>query len=156
MWRELALAALLIAALAAVALAWKLRRRLAAIEQALSAAEARGREQGERLAALASWRDGQELIEHAADTGVSMVKAVHLGIADIPFSILEAIPPTAAPTRAVRQVHDAISEGIYGALGALNKAVGRELRKGMGADARPAAVPNEKSPATTAPQGDKP
>ncbi|WP_043114033.1 hypothetical protein [Solimonas soli] len=147
MWIELALLALLGTAGAGAALAWRVGRQLAALELAITAAEARGREQEARLTALVDWRDGQELVEHAADTGVSMVKAVHMGIADIPFSILEAIPPTAVPTRVVRQVHDAISEGIYAALSGLNKAVGRELRKGIGS--KPAA-PIDAAPARDA------
>ena len=127
---------LVLGAVAAVA-AWLLDRRLAGLEDAIAGAEARGREQAERLRTLAQWRSNQEFAEHAVDTGTSVVRAVHKGIAAIPFSILESIPSTAPGTRAVRQVHDAISDGIYAAIAGLNKAVGRELRKGMGAAGTP-------------------
>jgi len=145
MWIELALAVLLLAAASSAVLVWRLHRQIADLEVAVADAEARGREQAERLTALAQWRDAQEVVEHTAETSVSMVKAVHMGIANIPFSILEAIPPTAVPTRIVRQIHNTISEGVYSALSGLNRAVGRELRKGLGtnatADAPPAAEP---------------
>ncbi len=137
MWLEGLLAA---AAVAAVLLAWalwQLRRaasRLAALDEALRHAELAGREQASRLAALEALRDTQQLTEHAIATGTAVVREMHKGIADIPFSVLEAIPAARAPARALRGLHDAISDGVYGALGNLNRAVGRDLRKGFEAE----------------------
>lgn len=122
--------------------AWQLRRSLRQLEDALHRAEAAGREQAARIASLEQLRDSQQLAEHVVETGTSLVREVHKGIAGIPFGILEAIPGAREPARAVRGLHDAISEGVYGALSGLNKAVGRELRKGLEPPAGGAAAPS--------------
>lgn len=109
----------------------RLSARLRALDAQLQRAEALGQEQAARLAALETLRDSQQLAEHAVATGTAVVKEVHKGIANIPFSVLEAIPATRAPAQVLRGLHDSISDGVYGALAGLNKAVGRELRKGV-------------------------
>lgn len=132
--------ALLLAALAAgtgallvagLLLASQLARTLDRLAPALARAEAIGLEQARRLAAIDALEDTQRLAESAVDTGTSIVREVHQGIASIPFGILEALPGTRAPAKAVRSVHDAISDGVYDALSGLNRAVGRELRRGL-------------------------
>lgn len=138
------LAALLLFAtgLAAVAL-WRghrLSQQLQVLQAALQRAEAAGHEQAARIAALETLRDGQQLTEHAIATGTAVVKEMHKGIADIPFSVFEAIPVTRAPAKVLRGLHDSISDGVYAALGNLNKAVGRELRKGFEAEASTARL----------------
>lgn len=109
----------------------RLAQRLHALDAQLQRAEALGQEQAARLAALETLRDSQQLAEHAVAAGTAVVKEVHKGIANIPFSVLEAIPATRAPAKALRGLHDSISDGVYGALTGLNKAVGRELRKSV-------------------------
>lgn len=144
--------------------AWQLRRSLRQLEDALHRAEAAGREQAARIASLEQLRDSQQLAEHVVETGTSLVREVHKGIAGIPFGILEAIPGAREPARAVRGLHDAISEGVYGALSGLNKAVGRELRKGLEPPAgsgsqTPPSIPPEMPPppaAESAPEPDEP
>ena len=130
-----ALAALLLIAAGLVSLAlWhskKAARQIKTLEAELHRAEVAGQEQAARIAALETLRDSSQLAEHAIATGTAVVKEVHKGIADIPFSVLEAIAATRAPAKVLRGLHDSISEGVYGALGNLNKAVGRELRKGF-------------------------
>jgi|GEM_PF-1497060 len=130
-----ALLALLLAALAwALLRAWRLSRQMKQLDAQLQRAEVLGQEQAARLATLETLRDSQQLAEHAIATGTAVVKEVHKGIADIPFSVFEAIPATRASAKALRGLHDSISDGVYGALGQLNKAVGRELRKGVPLD----------------------
>ena len=55
----------------------------------------------------------QTEIQQAAEMGVHLgtntVRAVHMGIAAIPFGILEVIPATRHTSRLVRTVHDQIS-----------------------------------------------
>lgn len=130
---ELLVALLLIAAaLCAAALrqSRKAVKQLAQLESDLHRAEVAGREQAAQIKALETLRDTQQLTEHAIATGTAVVKEMHKGIADIPFSVFEAIPATRAPAKALRGLHDSISDGVYSALAGLNKAVGRELRKG--------------------------
>lgn len=129
---ELALAAAgLVGAAVAVALLFRLAGRLAALDARICEAAARGQALANRIEALDRLEERQRLAEEAIATGASVVREVHKGIADIPFSILESIPGTAQPTKVVREIHDKISDGVYGALSGLNKAVGREIRKGM-------------------------
>lgn len=148
----LALLAILTLLLAAIGwYAWQLRRSIRELEQALHRAEAAGREQASRIAALEQLRESQQLAEQAVETGTALVREVHRGIAGIPFGILEAIPGTRAPAQVVRGLHDAISEGIYGAISGLNKGVGRELRKGLQAPPTPPAQEPEGIPPPAAP-----
>jgi len=145
----LALVAALLAGsgLAGAAL-WQARAahaRLKALDAALREAEARGATQAQRLATLEALRDTSQLAEHAIATGTAVVKEVHKGIAEIPFSVLEAIPATREGAKVVRGLHDAISDGVYGAIASLNKAVGRELRKGVPLDSPGAAAANTAS-----------
>ncbi|MDO9451695.1 MAG: hypothetical protein Q7J29_02430 [Stagnimonas sp.] len=124
---------LLIAVALCAAALWhgrKVAAQLAQLEGDLHRAEVAGREQAAQIKALETLRDTQQLTEHAIATGTAVVREMHRGIADIPFSVFEAIPATRAPAKALRGLHDSISEGVYGALAGLNKAVGRELRKG--------------------------
>lgn len=144
------LAALLLAISALLAWAvWrsrKARQELAALEESLRHAEAAGQEQAARIAALETLRDSQQLAEHAIATGTALVREVHKGIADIPFGVLEAIPATRTSARTLRGLHDAISEGVYGALSGLNKAVGRELRNSVPLDGSPPETQAEIKP----------
>ncbi len=131
----------LMAVVAALAMAWQLRRSLQEIDPDIARAEAEGAEQARRVEALESLQEAQRTAEQVVETGTSIVREVHRGIASIPFGILENLPGTAKPTKVVRGVHDAISDGVYGALSGLNKAVGRELRKGMIREEAKATMP---------------
>lgn len=84
--------------------------------------ELRRLENAQRLAAA------QFLAEGAVEGGTRVVQVVHHGIAGIPFGILGAIPVTRAPARAARKAHDLIAEGVYGAISAVNRGIGRLLR----------------------------
>lgn len=81
----------------------------------------------------------QQLAETVIDTGTATVRAVHLGIARIPFGILESIPVTRDATRIVRQTHDIISDAVYGTIRGVNKAAGQVTRTVIGTP--PAASP---------------
>lgn len=71
---------------------------------------------------------GQVLAENVVEGGTSTVRAVHRGIAGIPFGILESIPVTRDSTRIVRKIHDAIADGVYGGISATNKALHQVVR----------------------------
>lgn len=73
----------------------------------------------------------QRLSEAAVSGGTQTVRAIHKGIAAIPFGILESIPATRDTTRLVRKSHDLISDAIYGSIGAVNRGVGAKLREGL-------------------------
>jgi len=132
---EAIIAVVLAAALVVFAVALiqvlRLGRGIDRLIPTIERAEALGLEQSRRVAALESLQDAQRTAEDALETGASIVREVHRGIASIPFGILEAIPGASQPTRVVRGIHDAITDSVYGALSGLNKGVGRELRRGM-------------------------
>lgn len=132
------LAALMLLAAAALAFALyatrRAARRLSVLDAALARAIAAAAERDARLQALEQAVQTQQLTEQAVATGTALVREVHKGIADIPFNVLEAIPATRTPAKALRGLHDSISNGVYGAIAGLNRAVGRELRKGFEAE----------------------
>lgn len=114
-----------------VALLWRLAAGIAALERQLAEAEARGKALMDRIQALDNIAERQRQVEDTLHTGGSIVREVHRGIADLPFGILESIPGVAQPTKIVRQLHDKITDGVYETLAGINKAVGRELRRGL-------------------------
>lgn len=82
---------------------------------------------------------GQTVAENVVEGGTSTVRAVHKGIASIPFGILESIPVTRDTTRVVRRIHDAISDSVYGGISATNKALHQEVRESTSADVKSSA-----------------
>lgn len=75
--------------------------------------------------------DAQRLSETVVAGGTQAVRAIHQGIAAIPFGILEAIPVTRDTTRVVRATHDLIAGAVYGGIGAVNRGIGAGLRAGL-------------------------
>lgn len=75
--------------------------------------------------------EAQTLAQSVVSGGAATVKAVHKGIASIPFGILEAIPATSLPAKTVRQTHDAIADGVYGAIQGVNRLLGEATRKAI-------------------------
>lgn len=94
------------------------------------------RRQAENLKRLA---EAQTLAQTVVSGGTATVKAVHKGIASIPFGILEAIPATSLPAKTVRQTHDAIADGVYGAIQGVNRLLGEATRKAIRAESAPPA-----------------
>ena len=88
-----------------------------------------------RLSELERLRDAQRIAavqaatEGAVEGGTRTVQILHYGIAAIPFTILELIPPTRDATRAVRMTHHFIADGVYGSISAVNRGVGWLLRR---------------------------
>lgn len=81
------------------------------------------------------------LVTHGAEQtvqlGAETVRAVHLGIAAIPFGILEAIPVTRPTTRLVRGIHDGISNVVYDTITGANRLLGSTLRQNLAPPAKP-------------------
>lgn len=76
---------------------------------------------------VARWKGLRTLIGDAVEHGASAIERVHLATARRPFDVLERIPGIAAPAKGIHQVHDAIVAGTYGAVRAVNRAVGLAL-----------------------------
>lgn len=76
--------------------------------------------------------EAQELLESSIHGTTATVRAIHLGIAAIPFGILEAIPVTRDTTKVVRGTHNLISDAVYSSISVANRAGGVLTRKGIG------------------------
>lgn len=86
------------------------------------------RKQAETLQRLSQ---AQTLAETVVDGGTATVRAVHKGIASIPFGILEAIPATSVSAKNVRKTHDAIADGVYNTISGMNRLLGVAARKAI-------------------------
>lgn len=87
----------------------------------------------------------QRLTENTVSGGTEVVRAVHKGIASIPFGVLEAIPATRDTTRVVRKAHDLISDTVYGTIKAVNQGIGAGVRQGLQSGAQPAQSPGDET-----------
>jgi len=64
----------------------------------------------------------RRLIHDGVERGADFVEKHHRRTAEKPFQVLESIKPIAAPTRAVRSVHDGVLSLTYGSIRAINHA----------------------------------
>jgi hypothetical protein len=131
----LALAALALG-IAAVALDHSNAVHLAALRSALHRLATSQAEQLLAQSQLETLRQIQDAAEKTVHLGTSGVRAVHQGIASIPFGILDAIPATRDSARIVRLAHDQISNAVYGGISGANRLIGSALRQGL-RDAKP-------------------
>jgi hypothetical protein len=65
----------------------------------------------------------------AVQLGSTIAQAGHQAIADIPFSVLGAIPATRRRSKLVRDIHDGIADTVYGTISAVSGGVGEVSRK---------------------------
>ncbi len=123
--------------------AWRYEHHSVALIEQFNCELLRLREARQQAEVLQRLAQAQTLAETVVDGGTATVRAVHHGIASIPFGILEAIPATSLSTKAVRKTHDAIADGVYGAIRGANRLLGEAARKAI----KPAEA--EKKSATT-------
>jgi len=107
----------------------ELRSRLQRLEQWQ-------RESARIAAQIEQLQQVQKLAETSVNLGAETVRTLHLGIAAIPFGILEAIPVTRDTTRIVRALHDQISDVVYGSIVGSNRVLGSVIRHGIARDAK--------------------
>jgi hypothetical protein len=146
------LAKALVATALAAAQAVKLRRHLVRVDRQLSWAEERRREALRMQRAQQQLVAAQGLAEAAVAGGTELVRTVHKGIAEVPFTILESIPATRQPTRVVRQTHDLIADVAYDTVGAVNKGIGKLLRKGLTGQLKPPFPETREAPPESPPR----
>lgn len=118
---------------------WRINKRISATAAQLTRtaavrAEAWRMQQANQR--LAEWQD---VTESSIDGGTQAVRALHKGIAQVPFSILEAIPATRDTARVVREVHDFTSDNVYAAISTVNRLVGQRSRDYLKAGEKPSA-----------------
>ena len=69
---------------------------------------------------IGKWRGVAALVRDAVEHGLRAVERVQIETAKRPFTILEAIPPIATPTKIVHVVHDASVATVHVAIRAVN------------------------------------
>jgi hypothetical protein len=95
--------------------------------------------QQERLAEV------QRRAEQAVEQTNATVRAIHRGIARIPFGILSRLQATRAPARVVQTVHDETSDVVYDSISAVNRLIGTQVRRGLRPADDPTVPPDDKS-----------
>jgi hypothetical protein len=109
--------------------AWAYERRTAAFRDQVKTELLRVREARRQAENLRQLEQAQALAETVIGSGTATVRAVHKGIANIPFGILEAIPSTSLSAKAARKTHDAIADAIYGGIHGANRLFGEATRR---------------------------
>lgn len=85
--------------------------------------------------------EAQRLAETVVDSGTAAVRAVHFGIASVPFDLLEKVPVARDATRVVRQAHNLIADAVYGAIRGANRVLGETTRKAAKTAPPPGSTP---------------
>ncbi len=80
---------------------------------------------------LDRWQGLRALVQDAVEHGSRAVEEVHKATAARTFLVLEAIPPVAAPSKAVHVLHDASLSFVYGSIRLVNRAVGKAVEVGI-------------------------
>ena len=141
---------LLLLTLAGAATAFLLRaqqrqkQELAALRLSMQRVAAFIVEGARAQAQLDALREVQDAAEKSVHLGASAVRALHLGIAAIPFGILEAIPATRPGSRAVKAVHDGVTNAVYDSITGTNKLLGSVLRQKLTKQGQAAGEPSKK------------
>lgn len=117
------------------------RHQLSALSASVWRAEIRVEELATFERCVAQLESTQAVLESGIDETTSGVRALHHSIADIPFSVLEAIPVTRGTTKVVRGVHDLISDGVYASISLGNQLAGSASRSGIKASSNKPAEP---------------
>lgn len=129
--------------------AWRYRNRSVALIEQFNCELLCLREARRQAEVLQHLAQAQTLTETIVDGGTATVRAVHRGIASIPFGILEAIPATSLPAKAVRKTHDAIADGVYSAIHSANRLLSEAARKAIqSAETEKKSAPTDKPPAS--------
>jgi len=72
--------------------------------------------------AVGQLRGAKDLIEDAVLAGTDAAQRLQLSLTRQPYAVLEKITPIAVPVRAVEQVQNAITVGIYGTIRSITRA----------------------------------
>lgn len=79
------------------------------------------------MTTLKRLRGLRSLVGDVVEHGSKAVQDVHIATAARTFTVLEAVPPIAAPAKVVHAVHDLSVSSVYGMIRLVNRAVGATL-----------------------------
>jgi hypothetical protein len=80
------------------------------------------------------WLGLSALLGDAVEHATTAIERIHMTTARRPFQIIEAIPPIAAPTKLVHEVHDAIVTTTYRQIRFWNGAVQKVVQTALAED----------------------
>lgn len=95
-------------------------RRLRSLR--LSALDLRTRSSAQKLNAILV-AENAKLVAKGIDQGTILMQGGHRAISDVTFALLDLIPATRAHAKMVRETHNLISTGLYGAFREINRHV---------------------------------
>ncbi len=95
-------------------------RRLRSVR--LSALDLRTRSRAQQLNAILV-AENARLVAKGIDQGTILLKDGHRAISEVTFALLDLIPATRAHAKMVRETHNLISTGLYGAFREINRHV---------------------------------
>jgi len=128
-----------------VAAVRKSERRLRALR--LDALELRMQLRGAALNKILIGENGK-LVARGIDQGSLFIETGHRVVSEVTFGLLQLFPTTRGRAYQIRETHNAISQGIYGAFREINRQVGGSiaegLRKGRPAKKKPVSALLEK------------
>lgn len=110
---------------------WRLERNLRMLDAQLARSAAIAADQQRRAEAQRRLARAQQFTEEAVALTNTTVRAVHQGIAHIPFTLLGANPATQEQARQAKRVHDATSRWIYDGIARVNRRLGAEIRRSI-------------------------
>jgi hypothetical protein len=91
------------------------------------------------------WLGLSALLADAIEHGSKAVERIHMSTARLPFEIIESIPPLAAPTHLIHELHDAIVGNTYNQIRFWNAAINKVVQAAL-ADASAADTTGAKAP----------
>lgn len=118
-WVEIVILAALLAELAGALLVIRdLRSASTALAVAAAHAEARTRDQAERITALDELRSNRELASQLLGSGSHIARSLQRSLGELPTPLLANLPQTA---RVARELHQSLARDIDGVLTLLGK-----------------------------------
>jgi hypothetical protein len=87
------------------------------------------------------WRGLSAILGDVVEHGTTAVERIHMATARRPFQIIEQIPPIAAPTKIVHEIHDSIVTNTYSNIRWINAQVQKVLQVALASDASDAKAP---------------
>ncbi|HRP69070.1 MAG TPA: hypothetical protein PLY93_06025, partial [Turneriella sp.] len=75
--------------------------------------------------------ENTQLIAHGIDQSALFVRGGHRLVSDVTFGLMRLIPATREQARAAKDVHDFISDSLYGALRIINEQIGGSIAQNI-------------------------
>ncbi len=75
--------------------------------------------------------ENAKLVARGIDQGSLFIETGHRVVSEVTFGLLQLFPTTRGRAHQIRETHNAISQGIYGAFREINRQVGGSIAEGL-------------------------